>query len=282
MRTIWHKKSLLSLLAIAASVCLIWLATTNQIQTALLNITSMSRDPVVSREIVYSSRCLTNLQQQKYPAALVSCRQAVKINPDNTEAHLNLGLTHFRLEQYQQAITQYQFVLEQNPDEYRASYNWGLVNAAQGNYQEGIEHYNQALTASEIGRKEQAMILNDLGAAQIMLRQYQTAIANLARAIELDSSSLASYFNRGCAYHHQGNYSAGIDDFSRVIALDPNYTEAYISRAILHHLVRQERLAYEDLDVVLEHYQGKGDRAAYQKIIGLKNSMVVARARQTA
>ncbi|MEO1801466.1 MAG: tetratricopeptide repeat protein, partial [Cyanobacteria bacterium J06629_2] len=79
-------------------------ATNNQIQTELLNITSMSRDPVVSREIVYSSRCLTNLQQQKYPAALASCRQAVKINPDNTEAHLNLGLTHFRLEQYQQSI----------------------------------------------------------------------------------------------------------------------------------------------------------------------------------
>ena len=53
-------------------------------------------------------------------------------------------------------------------------------------------------------------------------------------AIELNSDSKKSYFNRGCAYHHRGNYLAGIDDFSHVIQLDSNYTEAYISRAILY------------------------------------------------
>ncbi|MEO1671489.1 MAG: tetratricopeptide repeat protein [Cyanobacteria bacterium J06631_2] len=281
MRIIWHKTSLIALLAIALCVCLVWLATVNQVFQATGSATSFAnQDDLASREVIYSRRCLASLQQQKYIVALTNCSQAISNNPANIEARLNLGLTHFRLEQYQQAIAQYQFILQKNND-YRALYNWGLVNVAQGNYQQGIERYNLALAAPEITKAAQVLLFNDLGAAQIMLRQYKAAISSLDQAIELDKNSLASYFNRGCAHHHQGDYTEGIADFSRVIALDSNYTQAYISRAILHHLVRHEKSAYEDLDVVLQHYQAKGDRVAYQRIVDLRNSMVASRVQQT-
>ncbi|MEL6929402.1 MAG: tetratricopeptide repeat protein, partial [Cyanobacteria bacterium J06600_6] len=235
-----------------------------------------------SSHIIDSQACLVNLQQQKYAIALASCQAAVKYDANNFESHLNLGLAHYHLGNYQQAIKQDQLVIQDNPRDYRAFYNWGLANSARGEYQQAIEQYHLALSFIAENSIEQALIFNDLGTAWVMLKDYQKAIANLDRAIELDPSSLGSYFNRGCAHHRSSNYQRGIDDFTQVIALDSSYTEAYLSRAILYHLIRQEKAAYGDLDVALQQYREQGDLAARQKVIDLKNSMVASKIHQTA
>ena len=233
--------------------------------------------------LTQSNRCLNNLQQGNYTTAISDCTKAIEHSPENLEARLNLGLANYHQGNYQRAISQYQFVIQQNPYDYRAFYNWGLSDVARGEYRQGIEQYNTALNLTEaIADGDKALILNDLGATQILLKQYDTAIANLDLAIELDPDSKRSYFNRGCAYHHQGNYLAGIDDFGHVIQLDSNYTEAYISRAILYHLIRHERAAYQDLEVALQQYQAKGDRNNYQKVLGLKDSITKSQVNQTA
>ena len=241
------------------------------------NLTILVEDSMSDR------RCLNSLQQGNYANAIASCSKAIEDNADNLEARLNLGLANYHLGNYQQAIAQYQDIINKNPHDYRAFYNWGLSEVARGKYQQGIERYNAALNSTEaIAKQDKALIFNDLGATQILRRQYEAAIANLDRAIELDADSKTIYFNRGCAYHHQGNYTAGIDDFTRVIMLDDRYTQAYISRAILYHLIRQEKAAYQDIDTALQQYETKGDRESYQKILGLKDSITASKVQQTA
>ena len=217
-------------------------------QEVLFNSNSAIETERSRNSVAESNRCLNNLQQGNYTTAISDCTKEIEHSPENLEARLNLGLANYHQGNYQRAIAHYQFVIQQNPYDYRAFYNWGLSDVARGKYRQGIERYNTALNSTEtIADGDKALILNDLGAAQILLKQYEAAIANLDLAIKLDPDSERSHFNRGCAYHHQGNYLAGINDFSQVIQLDSNYTEAYISRAILYHLIRHERAAYQDL-----------------------------------
>ena len=284
MRITWHRISLISLLTIFLSLVLsFWFIERYSVLRLFRQVQITHHQSGLILTETNSHNCLANIQQQEYIAAKNSCQQVVENDADNLDAYLNLGLAYYHLGDYPQAIAQYQLLIEQNPGDYRAFYNWGLVNSAKGEYQQAISRYQIALNLTEKKNETQrALILNDLGAVEIMLEQYDTAIANLDRAVELDPSNTASYFNRGCAHHHGGNYQAGINDFSQVITLDANYTEAYISRAILNHLVRYEKAAYRDLDTALQQYETKGDRAAYQKIMGLKNSIIASNVRQTA
>jgi TonB family protein len=82
---------------------------------------------------------------------------------------------------------------------------------------------------------------------------YDSAIADYSKAIELKSGDTSSYLNRGMAYHHKKNYDLAIADYDKVIELDPKDLMAYLNRA--------------------DSYEKKGDiqKAAvdYQKVVEL-------------
>ena len=231
----------------------------------------------------YSDRCLVNLQLQQYNSAKSDCLAALEYDRDNKEAYLNLGLSYYYLQEYQQAIAQYRQVIKRDRHDYRAYYNLGLSHSALKDYQQAKSDYNLALMSSDsIPTERQTLIYNERGIANIMLANYQRAIADLNQAIDLKASNDSAYFNRGCAHHQQGNYLAAIDDFTQVVQLNPSQTQAYVNRAILHHQLRQERAAFKDLDIALQQYQQQGDRAAYQQILNLQQVMIQSQATQIA
>lgn len=51
---------------------------------------------------------------------------------------------------------------------------------------------------------------------------YDLAIAEYTRAIELESNSRALYYSRGLAYHQKGDFGNAVDDFSFVFTLPSN------------------------------------------------------------
>lgn len=65
-------------------------------------------------------------------------------------------------------------------------------------------------------------------------RDYERAIADYSRAIELDSALVPAYNNRGILYTAIREYDEAAADFERVMALDPSYYAAANNRAVLH------------------------------------------------
>ena len=80
----------------------------------------------------------------------------------------------------------------------RAFYSCGLSDIIRGEYQQGVERYNIALNVTEaIADRDKALISNELGAAQILLKQYQAAIAN--RVLGLKDSIVKSRVNQNAS-----------------------------------------------------------------------------------
>jgi TonB family protein len=67
--------------------------------------------------------------------------------------------------------------------------------------------------------------------ANFVLGEYETAIADYTKAIELNPKESATYFSRGIAYFNNKNYTPAIADFDKVIELDPKEAMAYFKRA---------------------------------------------------
>ena len=75
-----------------------------------------------------------------------------------------------------------------------------------------------------------AAAYNRRGVAYFNNGDYDHALADLSKRIELDSKNPEAYNNRGIVYDHKGDYTPALLDFNKAIALDPKYFGAYFNR----------------------------------------------------
>lgn len=70
------------------------------------------------------------------------------------------------------------------------------------------------------------------GKKKCVNEQYTEGIADLTKAIELDSNFLIAYEMRGLAYAITDDYSNAISDYTKILQLSPNDTTAYFNRGL--------------------------------------------------
>jgi tetratricopeptide (TPR) repeat protein len=79
------------------------------------------------------------------------------------------------------------------------------------------------------------------------LENYQAAISDYSRAIELDKKSF-SYFNRGLARSKSGDATGAISDFTAGLALEPDDERGLFCRAMCYEEIGDTVKAIADLD----------------------------------
>jgi tetratricopeptide (TPR) repeat protein len=214
----------------------------------------------------YSNRCLTDIHLRKNELAILDCSQALELRPTDREAYLNRGLAAYRIGNYEAAIADDTRVLELTPHDPRAYYNRGLAKVGQGAYREALVDYGEALRQlSPLERTTVALIQNDRGVAHLMLQQHESAIDAFTQAIQANAGDIRAFFNRGCAYHQQGNLTAALDDFTQVITLDPQYAQAYLNQGLLHHQLGDQGKAIASLQSAATLFQQQQQFPDYLK-----------------
>ena len=79
------------------------------------------------------------------------------------------------------------------------------------------------------------------GNAKYRLRDYQGAIADYTKAIQIDPQDAFSYVNRGNAKKGLGDHQGAIADYSKAIEINPQDAFAYKNRGIAKELVGTKR-----------------------------------------
>lgn len=98
--------------------------------------------------------------------------------------------------------------------------NRGVLRMREGQYEEALSDYAKAL---ELQPEMGAAYLNQ-GAAHIFRRDYDLALASLNRAIDLNSADLfAAHYNRAIAREHTGDVPGAYDDFVTALELKPGW-----------------------------------------------------------
>ncbi len=77
---------------------------------------------------------------------------------------------------------------------------------------------------------------------------YEEAVDDFTRAIELDSNSLSAYNNRGIVYAAQQEYELAMADFDHVINADSGHVVALNNRGIIHAILGDYDRAIADLE----------------------------------
>ena len=68
--------------------------------------------------------------------------------------------------------------------------------------------------------------------------------------MQTELNDAAAYFNRGKAYYDKGQYDQAISDFTKALEIDPRFAVAYHFRAMVYAKKGQYDKAWEDVHKV--------------------------------
>lgn len=95
-------------------------------------------------------------------------------------------------------------------------------------------------------------------------RDYERAIKDYTRALQLDGNLLAAYNNRGVVYAALQEYDKAAADFDKVLQINPDYIPGYNNRSIIYALqgdydqaitLLQDAISRSGIDDVLAQYR---------------------------
>jgi len=163
-------------------------------------------------------------------------RRALSLNPNYSEARLNLALTLAEMGSYEQAAQEAASVQAKEsaePQRISPGIRGKLANAhadlgkkyhALGLYTEAVDEFDKALGLCpgypDIHTRR-ALSCRELG-------RYADAKASLLRAIELKPNYVEAHVNLGILYHKLGNRTEAVGMLERALQLDPEHRVARI------------------------------------------------------
>ncbi len=161
------------------------------------------------------------VQRQRISDAVEQYRQAVAITPDFSEAHNNLGVALAMEGQLAEAIVHYRQAVASKPGYDDAHSNWGIALAGQGQVDLAIEQYRNALDANP----KNSGAHTNWGNALARLGHHTEAIAHYQQAVAIQPTSSAHY-NWGIALAQQDSLVTAIEHFRAALEINPAYGDA--------------------------------------------------------
>jgi tetratricopeptide (TPR) repeat protein len=104
----------------------------------------------------------------------------------------------------------------------------GLAYARKRDFDRAIEDYDRSLQINP----DSATAHYNRGVAYEFKHDYERALPDLDRAVQLDPGDADSFFCRGLALEQRRDYERAIRDFDHVLRINPKYAAAFFNRAI--------------------------------------------------
>lgn len=153
-------------------------------------------------------------------------------------ACLGIGSTHFYIGQYQEALTNLQqaltlFTQLKDVENLCRSWNWlGIVHMQLGSIDKSIHAYENALVlVREIGEKETAIVLDNLGESYQYLFDMEKALTyhrqglNLLKDTDLPAQSIDIYRNMGVELCYLGQVEEGMSYLEQALSMSREYDQ---------------------------------------------------------
>ena len=196
--------------------------------------------------------------------ALENVNMVLKLKPDSAIAWLERGMTYYILNRQDEAIADYNRSLAIAEDS-RAFYNRGVAR-----WHRAASRFGHNFANNPLAIKEAEQVLQDYemaikldpshdmayynrGVVYIRLGNFQQAIIEINKSLDINPKDHLSHFNKAICLEHlhlprysdKGNVRKAIDEYSHVIELAPDYIPAYYNRAVAYEWL-DERGRYKN------------------------------------
>lgn len=130
----------------------------------------------------------------------------------------------------------------------------GLARSNIGQVELGIKDLDQAILLDPKGSEHfrvRCVLRTVLGDETKSTAQYERAISDCNRAIELNPEESYAFNNRGIAYSAMKRYDEAISDYTKALEISP-FSAAYLNRALDYFTLRKYDLALQDVNIAIK------------------------------
>lgn len=213
---------------------------------------------------IYYNRALAFFYKDDFHNSLTDNNKAIELNPGFTNALINRGLIYDRLKNYNEALTDYSKAILTDAksdlafnnitillDELIEASHEGLIpEKVKSNISEsGLDESRKKIifasidtidnkkykTGDDKSKQEEINLqTNDYfkkAFDSYEKSDFETAIENYSKVLELNKDYKNAYFNRGLAYGKKLQFILAINDFDKAINLDPKFKDPYYQKA---------------------------------------------------
>lgn len=181
----------------------------------------MSRRPSVRVDAI--ENYVRGLQAGDEAARHRHFTQAVRLDPNFSQPHFQLGLHYWEKEDYEHAAQWFRGVATSDPHYWQAQFYFGICRHYAGDYaaaETALRSVSQSVPLNEV--------FSNLGAAQLRLGKVNEAIANLEKALEGDTADPDYHFNLGYALWYAKRFDDAADRFRAVLERIPDDKDATV------------------------------------------------------
>jgi tetratricopeptide (TPR) repeat protein len=206
--------------------------------------------------------------------AIAEYNHALKLNPDNVEAHQKLGFLLYHVKDLpQEGMAHLQKTIALDPHNPRAHYDLGMALLHQRKIDEAAPHMVEALRRIPAdgldGQYTPLRVHQSLGEALLLAYKLPEAKVHLTRVVELDPAGAQGHYWLAQALAGLGETAPALLSYARAMKLNPKVDIA----PGLHHLLangllqkRQFRDALSHEERALALAQAEGDSALVARL----------------
>lgn len=144
----------------------------------------------------------------------------IEQNPDSAEAYFNRGVEYYSRDDFLNAYNDFTEAIVLNPD-YAEAYCFRASCYRKNDKNYGELKNNLVKITDELNEYEDNI-------------NYDRAIADLNKSLEINPDYEAAYFSRGCFYMKAERFYEAIGDFTKVIEYQPDNYHAYNNRGFAY------------------------------------------------
>jgi tetratricopeptide (TPR) repeat protein len=179
----------------------------------------------LNRSATYQVQLGAELERRgKLEESAAAHEEALKLDPQLVQAHINLIRLYGQLGQFQKAEEHYRAAVRIDPASVEASYNHGVLLLGAENYQAAEDAFRKAIETNPY----YADAHNNLGYVLERRGNLAEAAAEYRKAIESKPGDRQAHFNLGRILVNQQDYKEGIQELEKTIQPEDENTPRYL------------------------------------------------------
>jgi len=155
--------------------------------------------------------------------SLIACEKSVLLEPNNSEAHNNLGNTLFKLGRLENAYESCNKAILLNPNSSEAYFNLGKILKKLGNFDEAILSYHKAIDTNNNFYEA----YNKLGNILWIKGEFNSSIKYFQKSIAIEAENSEAYFGLGLAYKSKDDLQHSKGYLQKAYELEPKNANAF-------------------------------------------------------
>lgn len=195
----------------------------------------------------YMNRGLAYMGKDDYKKSIEDFDKSIGLKSKDVRVYINRGNAHSLMKNYDLAAADYQKSLEITPHPH-IFYNLARIYYEKRNFEQAIKNFTKTIEMDS----QFAEAYSSRGLSYKYKGDLDSALLDLTKAISLANSDGVYYFNRAGIYLQKGSLDQAVKDYTKALEIYPLWAEAFRRRAEAHKKQGQIKLAEADLQKAAE------------------------------